>query len=498
MGGRHSNDGRIDEMNHTIHALYNINANIKKQLEETKKATENLQKKAEEEKKELEDRQNKAREEFEQKSKETNELYLKNINTTLKEDINKFFEKRKEAFPSKELEEQMILLKGYEEMQNKIENSIKQSVDTIKDLQYTTKMNHFNILVLGQTGVGKSTLINSVLKLPPEEEAETGTGKPITQETKEYTSKSVKGIRLWDSRGIELKDYGIEAVEQYTNTLIQKQIELKDPDKFIHCIWYCVTGERIQESEKDLLINLMNTYKDSVLPIIVVYTKASDDEKTAIMTQVINGMFNGERKAEIVPVVAKEIVIRIREKTKNDDSDDETQNEDIKYREERIPVSGIKKLLKRSFEKAENAVQSACFDAVKQLIIATNKEKFINQVKELQSLTKVELNMYLAKLDENTDLKSKIQLITEIIQKKISILINENEQKLNQKTIEMLDNFFDTIITQWYSTNITMFNDEYLERRIIELKNKNNNVQTPKIVDCRFIELIMLGILINV
>ena len=91
---------------------------------------------------------------------------------------------------------------------------------------------------------------------------QTGTGKPITQGIKDYESSSVKGLRLWDSRGIELKDYGIDAVEKSTYELIQKQISLKDPDQFIHCIWYCVSGDRIQDNERDLLLRLMNTYQD--------------------------------------------------------------------------------------------------------------------------------------------------------------------------------------------------------------------------------------------
>ncbi len=45
-----------------------------------------------------------------------------------------------------------------------------------------------NILIAGKTGVGKSTLINSIFQ---GNLAETGQGKPVTQYTREITKKDV-------------------------------------------------------------------------------------------------------------------------------------------------------------------------------------------------------------------------------------------------------------------------------------------------------------------
>ena len=39
---------------------------------------------------------------------------------------------------------------------------------------------HFNVLLLGKTGVGKSTLINGIFNFKENEGAKTGEGKPIT------------------------------------------------------------------------------------------------------------------------------------------------------------------------------------------------------------------------------------------------------------------------------------------------------------------------------
>ena len=64
-------------------------------------------------------------------------------------------------------------------------------IDVIEEIFNKTKkeykeMEKVNILVVGKTGVGKSTLINSVFR---EELAETGVGKPVTQHLKKITKE---------------------------------------------------------------------------------------------------------------------------------------------------------------------------------------------------------------------------------------------------------------------------------------------------------------------
>jgi len=59
-------------------------------------------------------------------------------------------------------------------------------------------------MLVGKSGVGKSTLINGVLKLEKGEKAKTGTGQFITIKYEPYKSDSVPFLRLIDTRGIEL------------------------------------------------------------------------------------------------------------------------------------------------------------------------------------------------------------------------------------------------------------------------------------------------------
>ncbi|UOS16444.1 50S ribosome-binding GTPase [Helicobacter pylori] len=60
-----------------------------------------------------------------------------------------------------------------------------------------------NILLMGATGMGKSSLINALFG---QEVAKVGIGKPVTQHLEKYVDEE-KGLILWDTKGIEAKDY---------------------------------------------------------------------------------------------------------------------------------------------------------------------------------------------------------------------------------------------------------------------------------------------------
>ena len=78
------------------------------------------------------------------------------------------------------------------------------ALDSEKALQNAReKRGNLNIILMGSTGVGKSTLINAVFG---KELAKSGTGQPITQNLVKYKSDK-KGLVLWDTKGIEAKNY---------------------------------------------------------------------------------------------------------------------------------------------------------------------------------------------------------------------------------------------------------------------------------------------------
>lgn len=53
-------------------------------------------------------------------------------------------------------------------------------------------------------------------------------------------------------------------------------METKDPDKFIHCIRYCWTGARLEETEIEILRKLNFQYSFEIFPVIIVNTNVID------------------------------------------------------------------------------------------------------------------------------------------------------------------------------------------------------------------------------
>ncbi|GAA9040726.1 hypothetical protein Taitung222_06630 [Helicobacter pylori] len=60
-----------------------------------------------------------------------------------------------------------------------------------------------NILLMGATRLGKSSLINGLFG---QEIAKAGVGKSLTQHLEKYVDGE-KGLILWDTKGIESKGY---------------------------------------------------------------------------------------------------------------------------------------------------------------------------------------------------------------------------------------------------------------------------------------------------
>lgn len=128
----------------------------------------------------------------------------------------------------------------YQKIINKIDSYIQELLN-----DKNKKVNHLNILLCGNSGAGKSTLINGFLELEGNNKLKTATGEAVTMETKYVSSPKFPIFRLGDSRGTEIskagdKAYGISEVVKSMNEFIQYQLNTKNPDNYVHCIWYCV------------------------------------------------------------------------------------------------------------------------------------------------------------------------------------------------------------------------------------------------------------------
>ena len=91
-----------------------------------------------------------------------------------------------------------------------------------------------NILIAGKTGVGKSTLINTVFQ---GRMAATGQGKPVTQSTRKITKEGIP-ISIYDTKGLEVKDYN--PILEELMRFIKITNDSADPQQHIHVAWICI------------------------------------------------------------------------------------------------------------------------------------------------------------------------------------------------------------------------------------------------------------------
>ena len=92
-------------------------------------------------------------------------------------------------------------------------------INSIQEDKKISEIKYFTVLVIGQSGVGKSCLIDNVLNLRiPEkgkakraeiDDAEEGQGD-FTNKNEAYISSTVHGIRCIDTPGCDLNGNGIE------------------------------------------------------------------------------------------------------------------------------------------------------------------------------------------------------------------------------------------------------------------------------------------------
>ncbi|EYF04211.1 YcjF family protein [Chondromyces apiculatus] len=128
---------------------------------------------------------------------------------------------------------------------------------------------HANVLIAGRTGVGKSTLINSVFQ---GQFATTGHGRPVTTGTREINKPGIP-LTIFDTRGLEMSEFAttLTALKKFVGSRRQEA----DPRKHVHVAWVCVSEDlrRVEEAETTL-VDMLADY----MPVLAVITKARADQ----------------------------------------------------------------------------------------------------------------------------------------------------------------------------------------------------------------------------
>ena len=271
----------------------------------------------------------------------------------------------REKLEEKLLKEKIIIFNQdiFEKKIQKIQK-ILISQNNIKNLKKISTEN-FNILLLGGTNVGKSTLINEFLKLEDAHKAKEGEGRECeTIDFKPYTGKrNNQQYTLYDTNGVTLE--GKDSIgNKKTNTIkeIKERIKKQNPNELIHCIWYCFTGSSFQTAEGRFIKDLLEVYTIYHIPIIFVHTKSFSNIENKNCKQGLNTslleIFQGNESK-----VKEYLDNYIKVLARDDEPEDGEENP-------RSRVCGLDELEKISIKEiSEKGLKSAYYEYIKQNII---------------------------------------------------------------------------------------------------------------------------------
>lgn len=168
-----------------------------------------------------------------------------------------------------------------------------------------------NVLVIGNSGVGKSTLINAVLG---EEKATTGWGNSGTTDHLEIYENDEIPFRIIDSVGFEpsffKKKKAIDAVKKWSKNSAKNGNE----DSKIDIIWFCVEGTS-RKLFPDTIKSLSSaTAMWESVPVIVAITKSYSEPERKINVEMVQNAFAKQKRysknlKKVIPVVAQDYVI---------------------------------------------------------------------------------------------------------------------------------------------------------------------------------------------
>ena len=319
-------------------------------------------------------------------------------------------------FMKKKLNSLFLELFENEKILEKMKNKF---LNILENTSFNKELETMNFMIIGPSGVGKSTLIN---ELYGEYLAEEGSGKKCTTKGKKYISDKIPFMSLIDTVGAEIgKEHTLEDVEKDTLNEITKNLNINNPNEHIHCIIYCTTSNRIFEDELKVILKIREKYDGKKLPIVIAYTRALDENEVESKKKAIKEFLNnyGEEISDdifgisFIKILAKEYIIEKRGQKICD------------------PCSGLADLVETCYKKGEKSYKIA----IKNSLVEIAKNSFYNYIREISNSLVNNINFFLylsQKFDPNF-----LDFISFCFDKFSDI---ENQSGLNEKELKDLEN----------------------------------------------------------
>ena len=144
-------------------------------------------------------------------------------------------------------------------------NTIEKNIEDITRL---------NILCLGKSQIGKTTLINEILFLDEKHKGKVGgVGKSTTMNDTSYISDKLKHLKIIDSRGMESGNFSLKNFSEHYKNKMFENTKYGNYNDLIHCIWYCVSGNVMNGEEIAAIRQINSLFNYFEVPIIFVYLK---------------------------------------------------------------------------------------------------------------------------------------------------------------------------------------------------------------------------------
>ena len=353
-----------------------------------------------------------------------------------------------------------------ENSENYCKNKIIKEIETITNNDEQFKINNLNILVVGRGGVGKTTLIKSMLDLNENE----GNVDKI-EDFKIYTSKNVKYLKLIEVKGISNEEESspdkiLEKIKKFVNksnnsACSSSSARDRTPERgrgqnnennqnynsIIHCIWFCISSPRFEGPEKQLLKSLIEIYKVNIMPLIIIYTKCISEIRAENFQK---GLIRDEINNSFVRIIAKDITLK-----------DKMQDKIIIKK-----AFGKEELMEKTLIKCSNALQSEMMKIMLQEfsynIIQNLKGKNKELVKLIKYKTYTDFLLYYRNFLGDRDF---ILYIIDIHFKYLNDFYDENKKMSNKsKNLFFKSGFFTRIFKGDFISSIYNIYLSYKEK----------------------------------